>query len=236
MSSLARRALATALVLATGGAAAQDVQAPPSDVITVRGGGIPHCKKREGDPLDAVNVRNTGFMNQVVVADSKGRYRLMWDTDPVTGPVTWQRAGTGIDAYVFRVPTDGKLLCMGSRGAAYRSFAQLRRVLDAKPFHGKYVRFTAFVAARPGTHMRSWLAAVPWSHIDILQGDRQSQPLDSTGKWEPMSITMGPVPTAAGRISYGFLFQGAGDMWITQVNFEVFDTRPADTIRARKPK
>ena len=63
MSSLARRGLATALALATGGAAAQDVQAPPSDVITVRGGGIPLSESPIGKntTLPAIAVVVTGI-------------------------------------------------------------------------------------------------------------------------------------------------------------------------------
>ncbi len=232
------KAVAAAALVMGASASAQE---EPQSVVEARepiivNGAIPHCHRRPGDPFDAVNVRNPANWNQVIVADSKGRFRLTQDFDPVTGPVAWQRAGTGINSYVFRVPTDDTPLCMGSRGAPDRSFAQLRRVLDATPFHRKFVRFTAFVAAQPRIHIRSWLAATPAGRYEILQGDLQSQPMDGTGRWEPMSITIGPIPTAAGRISYGFLLQGAGDLWITQAKIEVSDTRPADTIPVKKSK
>lgn len=226
---------AAALLLGAGPAAQE---APPDEdsanEISVHGD-IPHCHKRPGDPLDAVDVSSgPSTYNTVVEADAKGVFHLVPDHDPITGPVAWQRAGTQISAYLFRVPTDNSPLCIGSKGhGAGNSFGQLRRVIDARPLWGKYVRFTAFFATRKWNSARAWLGAWTPSRYVLVAGDHESVSLDGTGQWAPLSITMGPIPVTAGRISYGFLLQGKGDLWILNPQIEVLDQKPADVTRRK---
>jgi hypothetical protein len=60
-----------------------------------------------------------------------------------------------------------------------------------------------------------------------VQGDTGgSKSVIGTGHWEPFAVTMGPIRSGATKLSYGFLLTGRGDMWITQVDLQVFDTRP----------
>lgn len=205
----------------------EEVIAPPEDEISVRGGaaaGFPYCYKRPGDPLDAISAQG-GMMQLMVVPTGRFQGKLRHDTDPVLGPGNWQRAGYEMHNYIFRVPLDDKPMCIGSRGAPFRSWGQLRTVVDPRPLSGKYVRFTGFIAARQGSDARVWLATA--TSTAILQGDvKGSKSVVSTGRWEPFAVTMGPIRADATKLSYGFLLTGRGDMWITQVNLEVFDTRP----------
>ena len=98
-------------------------------------------------------------------------------------------------------------------------------MVDARPLWGKYVRFIGFIATRPSDEARAWLAA--GTSAMILQGDFSgSKPVTGTGRWEPFAVTMGPIRGGATKLSYGFLLTGRGDMWITSVELQVFDTRP----------
>jgi hypothetical protein len=202
----------------------EDVIAPPEDEIMVSGAPFPLCYKRPGDPLDAISARGS-MRQQMVVPVGPLRNTLLTDSDPVLGPGIWQRAGFQMSAYIFRVPLDGTPMCIGSRGAPVRSWGQLRTVIEVRPLLGKYVRFTGFIATRPGDNARVWLTTA--TSTTIMQGDTGgSRPVNGTGRWEPFAVTMGPIRGGASKLSYGFLLGGRGDMWITRVSLEVFDKRP----------
>ncbi len=239
MTIFAARLVLCAGLLTGVGATTQNVP-PPSDdpnAIVVTGGrDLPHCRQRSGDPLDAVNVSPPEPGNHVVMPDGHGSYSLVRDFVPVTGPDVWQRSGQGMDSYVYRVPTDGTPMCMGSLGhGAPNSFSQLRRIMNAGDLRGKYVRFTAFVATRREDSTRAWLAGVVACRYEMPVGDQESKEMRGTGNWAPMSITIGPITSTTAKISYGFLLQGKGDLWITQPKLEVFDMRPADTRGLKRP-
>ena len=46
-----------------------------------------------------------------------------------------------------------------------------------------------------------------------------------------LRVVMGPVPTNARYVSYGFLLQGKGDLWIMRPQIEILDARPEDVRR-----
>jgi hypothetical protein len=185
----------------------------------------PRCRPLAGDRLDAVDVSTAFGRQQVLKADESGRIGVHHDDDPITGPETWQRAGTAIRNYVFRAPMDGTPLCIGARSRNPDGFAQLRRVQDPGGAHGSYVRFTAFVATRSAAEVRLWLAAGDERNV-WRGGDTRHAPLGGTSGWTPVMLTMGPIPERATKISYGFLLWGAGDVWLTEPRLEFLDERP----------
>ena len=187
--------------------------------------GTPRCRPLAGDPLDAVDVSTAFGRQQVLKTDESGRVGVHRDDDPITGPETWQRAGTAIRNYVFRAPTDGTPLCIGARSRNPDGFAQLRRVQGAAGGHGRYVRFTGFVATRLAGEVRLWLAAGDEGNV-WRGGDTRHAPLGGTSGWTPVMLTMGPIPERATKISYGFLLWGQGDVWLTEPRLEFLDERP----------
>lgn len=226
--------MTTALLLLAPAAAAQDAR-PGEDsanVIAVHGD-IPHCHQRAGDPLDEVDVDHAPFRQSVVAADAKGKLGIRPDDDPILGPDVWQRAGTGIADFRFRAPIDGTPFCIGSWGRIPQGWGQLRQVIDAKPTHEKYVRFTAYVATRRSDEVRFWLAAgyknAPRSGRVLQGGDTSNQPIHGTGSWIPVNLVIGPIDKHADRISYGFLLMGAGDVWVNQPRIEILDEAPRIT-------
>ena len=237
-SRTARTFPATLALLLAAAAPASSVQAdpPPSDdaeqdvIITGERMPIfitapPRCRRLAGDPLDAVDVRAAFGSQQVLRADETGRIGVHRDDDPITGPEAWQRAGTGIGHYVFRAPIDGTPLCIGSRSRNPLGFAQLRRVQDAAVAHGRYARFTAFVATRRTWEVRLWLAAGDEGQV-MRGGDTSEQPLRGNRGWTPVMLTIGPIPERATKLSYGFLLMGSGSVWLTEPRLEILDERP----------
>ena len=122
----------------------------------------PRCRPRPGDPLDGVEMSPAALepRQQVIKRDPEtGAWGLFADDDPVTGPGVWQRAGTRLDQYVFRVPGDGTPLCIGARSRRSPGWGQLRQVVDARPYHGRTVRVTLWAASRDAGRVWFWVAS-----------------------------------------------------------------------------
>lgn len=191
-------------------------------------GRIPHCRMRDGDPLDAVDVRPTTPFprKEVIAADPRtGAMQLRPDDYPVTGPGVWQRVGANIGQFVFRVPEDGSPLCMGSRRATASGYAQLRQSFDAHPYWGRVLRFTAFVATQRVNQVRFWLigstSTRKFPENFVAGGNSQAKPIVRSNGWMPISYTIGPLPCTADMVGYGVMLDGGGDVWIYKPSFEV---------------
>lgn len=193
---------------------------------------LPRCRRQARDPLDAVDVDSAPFIQSVIKQDpATGAWRVVRDDDPITGPEIWQRAGKGIADFRFRVPANDLPMCIGSSRAAPRGWGQLRRVLDAAPLRGRYARFTALVATRRSSEVRFWLAAGDGDRV-LQGGDTSNQSLTGTRQWVPVRLTIGPIPKAATKLSYGFLLKGSGDVWVTRPKLEILDrAKPEPGVR-----
>jgi hypothetical protein len=203
------------------------VSAPKSEeeqeiVVT---GNVPRCRPLEDDPLDRRPPGNQYGRQMVLKAKRDGSFSPRLDDDPISGPVTWQRAGTAIGDYVYANPTDGGRLCIRAKERKPDGFGQLRRVLDARRFHGKYVLFRAYAMSSRAAEARFWLAAGDSRKI-YRGGDTRLDPLSGTTDWIPVTISIGPIPRQATKLSYGFLLHGRGDVWVDEPTLEAVDTPP----------
>ena len=227
--------LALAPALAAGPAPAEAPAAepePPPEIRVV--GRPPRCQRRPGDPLDRVDLAAAALepRQQVIKRDpGTGAWGLSVDDDPVTGPGVWQRAGTRLDQYVFRVPEDGTPLCIGARSRRSPGWGQLRQVVDAAPYRGKIVRVTFWAASRDAGRVWFWLA----SGRDYREGARREADMASesgeiefrgTHRWTPVSLTMGPVRCDQAKLSFGALLDAPGDLWLYQPKLEVVGEDP----------
>jgi hypothetical protein len=184
--------------------------------------GRPHCRPLHDDPMDAVPVPLVHRQSVVAPNRETGVLEFRYDRDPITGPDQWYRAGTAIGAYVFRAPGNGTPLCIGAQVDNPGGFGQLRQVLDARPYRNRTIRFTAWVATSQAREVRFWLAAGDGRDI-MLGDDTRETPLRGTNRWTPVSLTIGPVPRYATKVSYGFLLQGSGDVWLARPQLEVIE-------------
>ena len=189
MNTVRRTLVAVAVAVSAGAMSPQTApsaaqaeaprQAPASDgeivvsVFTyndiVVDGRARRCQRRAGDPLDQVNIRldvdpHTGMARPTYLAltpDGGGGYASVPNNEQITGPEFWQRVGVGMDRYVFRAPSSGRPMCIGGRrgseGNGY--FAGFRRIVDAEPYRGHRLRFTAQVATGRAQQVNFWLAA-----------------------------------------------------------------------------
>jgi len=192
----------------------------------------PRCVALEGDPLDEVDVSPAFTTGQArrqsaIVPIGTGELRFVRDREQVTGPTFWQRAGTGLDQYVFRAPTDGTPMCIGARWSHPEGWAQFRRITDSTPFEGKRIRFTAWAATGNARLVRFWLAAGNGTTVLHNGGNTNNQPWGGDNGWTPIMLEIGPVDEGADHISYGFLLYGQGSVWIHQPQLEIVTEEPA---------
>ena len=214
--------------------ATQDADEPENPTILVTGR-LPRCKSRPGDPLDGVDMAPAAARarQQVIKPDPvTGVLGLYPDDDPVTGPEIWQRAGTRMDQYVFRVPEDGAPMCIGARNEGPQGWGQLRQVVDATPYRGKIVRVTMWVASNKAGRIWFWVAS---GRPGKPGGSRRADAATQTGNiefrgshtWTPVSLEMGPVRCDQEKISFGIMLDGPGDVWVYKPQIEVIGTQSA---------
>ncbi|NYT39818.1 hypothetical protein HZY97_03550 [Sphingomonas sp. R-74633] len=191
---------------------------------------VPRCYGRDGDPIDAVPVPQGIRTQSVIAPDATGTIRWRDDDEPILGPAVWQRTGNAIGDYRFRVPTDGKPLCIGALPSAAQGFAQLRRIVAADGMHGRYVHFSARVMTRKAGEVRFWLAAGDARNRRYRGGDTRHKPIRGTHGWQQVDLIVGPVPSYANHISYGFLLWGRGDAWLADPVLEVLSREQALSV------
>ena len=194
---------------------------------------MPRCSPRDGDPFDAVPVPRGISEQSVIGPDQSGVIRWHEDDQPILGPAIWQRTGTAIGDYRFRVPSEAdKPICIGSLISATQGFASLRRIVSAEGMHGRYVHFSARVSARRASLVRFYLAAGDEHHRRGRGGDTSATPMGGTYGWRKVSLLVGPVPAYANHISYGFLLGGRGDAWLADARLDVLTREEALKVSA----
>ena len=192
--------------------------------IVVNGRAI-RCRPRSGDPLDDVRVGGGWGDYMMIVPDGQAGFAARRVTEQITGPEFWQRVGVGMGAYHFRAPSGDRPMCIGGRGGA-DSFGGFRRIVDAAPYRGHRLRFTAWVATGSAGQASFWLAA--GSDRLLNGGNTNNVPLGGDRDWTPVLLETGPIHEDARHISYGFNLQGSGDVWVYEPRLEIVADRPED--------
>jgi hypothetical protein len=193
------------------------------------------CRPAPGDPLDAVRPGD-GSDLRAIVPDGSGGYVSEPNGEQMTGPDFWQRVGIHMGEFDFRGPSPGRPMCIGGR-AAPQGFAGFRRIVDATPYRGHRVRFTAWVATGRARQVSFWLAVgtewrskrppsqdrkTPFNKL-LNGGNTNNVPFGGDHDWTPVLLETGPLPADAHHISYGFNLQGSGDVWVYRPKLEIVD-------------
>jgi hypothetical protein len=248
-SAIAVALLAACPVPAQTGASASEIVVGVftySDIVV--NGRARRCQPRAGDPLDKVNVPvdldpHTGMPRPIhlaIVPDGRGGYVAGPNSEQISGPEFWQRVGVGMDQYVFRAPSNGRPMCLGGRRGSEEGsrFAGFRRIVDAAPYRGHRLRFTALVATGRAKQVSFWLAAGDdWDRVvrgpvrqpvpELLNGGNTNNVrFGGNNDWTPVVLETGPIDPQAHHVSYGFNLQGSGDVWVHEPRLEVVPDQP----------
>jgi hypothetical protein len=265
MQRVLLRSVAAIALLSLAGAGPNGSDAPPDKAIVVTGQRMPivingrsvRCRPLANDPQDLWRPANPSFPNRsqsilLPQVDGLG-FKLADDSEQLGGQGVWRRVGTGIDQYVFRVPMEASLLCIGAKTKYPAGYGQLRQILDAKPYRGHRIRFTAWTASRNAARVNFWLASADpnadWAthaygctpllhnardpHRGCIYDGGNSNGIDWHGShgWTPVLLEIGPISKLATIISFGFVLNGSGNVWLYNPKIEVV---PPDDPYQRK--
>jgi len=190
------------------------------------------CRPRKGDALDAV-VSASWLAAQsrhvALIPFGHGHFQIEPNEEQVTGPDYWQRVGIAINQYDFR-SEDGQPMCIGGRAPDFANYAGFRKIVDAKPYRGKRVRFTVWVATGNAFRVGFWLAAGKANKALYNGGNTTNKPWGGNHGWTPVFLETGPIDDKADHISFGFDLQGPGDVWVYKPKFEIAADQPFGSV------
>jgi hypothetical protein len=128
---------------------------------------------------------------------------------------------TGVDKTVTRE---------GKPSAFIRSIAEnpsdftaLNQVFQARDYRGKRVRLQGYLKT---SEVKSWAGF--WVRGDAANGqavafaNMQNRGMKGTSDWTPAEIVL-DIPEDAETISMGLILQGAGQVWMNDLSFQIVD-------------
>ena len=140
-------------------------------------------------------------------------------------PTGWFLAGskpasydTGVDAQVSY--NGHPCAYLKSKDSQIDGFGTLMQDFRAEHYLGKRVRFSAFVKT---ADVQAWAGL--WMRIDkdsqqLAFDNMQNRPIKGTKDWQRYDVVL-DVPQSATGIFFGLLLGGTGQVWISNVKFEV---------------
>jgi len=154
-------------------------------------------------------------------------------------PEGWMIAGSQPAKYEAGVDTT--VLYESHRSAYLKSkeqvtggFGTLMQSFDAKNYLGKRVRFSAEVKTE---EVQSWAGL--WMRVDkgsqtVEFDNMQDRPLKGTAGWKKFELVL-DVPQDATGVFFGVLLDSIGEVWLSDVKFEVVGTEVPTTGIRPKP-
>ena len=154
-------------------------------------------------------------------------------------PEGWMIAGSQPAKYEASVDTT--VLYEGHRSAYLKSkeqvtggFGTLMQSFDARNYLGKRVRFSAVVKTED---VQSWAGL--WMRVDkgsqtVEFDNMQNRPLKGTAGWKKFEVVL-DVPQDATGIFFGVLLDSMGEVWLSDLKFEVVGTDVPTTDIRPKP-
>jgi hypothetical protein len=138
-------------------------------------------------------------------------------------PPSWNITGHDPDKYTAGVDpsTDGHgAKFLRSKTNDPNAWASLYQVVQAQRYLGQRVRFRARVRTQD---LSSWGGL--WMRVDSSAGkglafyNSQDKPIKGTTGWQERSVVL-DVPANAGRIVFGVIGAGTGQIWMEPLEFD----------------
>jgi len=140
----------------------------------------------------------------------------------------WIVSGSNPNEYNMGVTTKVRYLgkpsaYITSKNVKLHGFGTYAQMSQTGDYLGKSVRMSAYISSKNITGA-SW--AGMWLRVDgdrgkVLSFDNmQSRPIKGTTKWKKYETIL-DVPAGAKDMAYGVLLSGKGDVYFTDMNFEV---------------
>lgn len=145
-------------------------------------------------------------------------------------PQPWFKNGAPPAAEQCEAGVDAQIEARGTRNitlkceAEHDGFVGVMQNFGAEKYRGQRIRFSALIKAES---VEGWGGI--WMRVDDVNKpstafDNMSQrPVKGTADWTPYAIVLDVSDNAAG-IFFGTLMSGKGQLWITDLRFEVVGT------------
>ena len=108
---------------------------------------------------------------------------------------------------------------------------------SAKKYAGKRVRMSALVKSN---NVDDWAGI--WFRVDQFKSkeplafdNMQNRPIKGTSNWSKYEIVL-DVPVSSSQLAYGALLRGTGQIWFTQITFEIVELSVPCTDMEKKDK
>jgi hypothetical protein len=154
-------------------------------------------------------------------------------------PEGWLIAGSQPSKYESGVDTrtllDGRPSAyLKAKEPVTGGFGTLMQAFDAKNYAGKRMRFSGQVKA---DGVQSWAGL--WMRVDkgsesVAFDNMQDRPIKGTSDWKRYDVVL-DVPQDASGVFFGILLDGSGEVWLSDVKFEVVGTE-IPTTGGTKPR
>jgi len=145
-------------------------------------------------------------------------------------PQPWLKNGQPPAAEQCEAGVDAQLEARGTRNitlkceAEHEGFVGAMQYFSAEKYRGQRIRFSALIKAEG---VEGWGGI--WMRVDDVDkpgtsfDNMQNRPAKGTADWTPYAIVLDVSDNAAG-IYFGTLTSGKGQLWITDLRFEVVGT------------
>jgi hypothetical protein len=128
----------------------------------------------------------------------------------------------------FKMSVDRSVAHSGKASASLKSvvsepagFGTLMQTFKADAYRGKRVRMSGYARSQ---EVKKWAGL--WMRVDGPQGEplafdnMENRALKGTGDWQKYEIVL-DVPESAQEVAFGLLINGAGQVWMDDLGFEV---------------
>ena len=160
-------------------------------------------------------------------------------------PKYWFKAGSEPDAYEMGIdkgagPNGGNAATIKSIKTKIKGFGCLMQNSQPDKYLGKRVRMSAYVKTKDVVDYASlwfrvdqWGSDIPLS-FDNMRDGKIDRSIKGTNDWAKYEIVL-DVPEKASNIAYGAFVNGTGQIWFTNIKFEIVDKSVSSTnIREEK--
>lgn len=155
-------------------------------------------------------------------------------------PKGWLLAGSqptkyesGVDAQAL---SDGHVSAyLKAKESLTGGFGTLMQSFDAKNYAGKRVRFSGTVKSDGvGSWAGLWMRVDKKGQVAVAFDNMEDRPIKGTSAWKKYDVVL-DVPQDASGVSFGILLDGSGEVWLSNVTFEVVGTEVPTTGSSMKP-
>jgi len=151
-------------------------------------------------------------------------------------PDGWFKTGSSPSSYEVGVETGAGMnndnaVYIKSIDESIKGFGTLMQNFPAKKYLNKRVMLTGYVKSKNVIQM-----AGLWMRIDdnqnppkILGFDNMNdRPIKGNSAWKKYSVVL-DVPSNSSSINFGILLNGTGEVWLSNLKFEIVDKKVATT-------